>query len=321
MSRDMIIDLHPTDEQQMIADSIGGMLADLLPVDRLREESGHGGARERAMWSDIAELGIFGMGVPEADGGAGYGLPEEVIAARELGRVLASPSLLAQIAAVHLAEGEDRTALIAGETRAAFAAPGLGGDLFLYDGEGAGWIVLLDSGASLHRTDAFEWADAHAMDETLGISRTSPSPAPVTRHAIADQISLLISAALSGLAQSATDLAVDYAKQREQFGQPIGSFQAIKHSLADMRVRADAADSQARVAAVSFGLGGNDTSEVAAARWLAGNAAIKNAKASIQVHGGMGFTAECDAHLFLKRAHLLAGLGSSRRAEERRLIA
>lgn len=321
MSRDMIIDLHPTEDQQMIADSIGGMLNDLLPVDRLREQSGHGGARERALWNDIAQLGIFGMGLPEAEGGAGYELAEEVVVARELGRVLASPLLLAQIAAGHLAQGADRAALIAGEARAAFASPGMGGELFLYDGEMADWVVLLDSGASLHRMEAFDWTDAQPMDETLAVARAEAFPAPAAREAMADRISLLISAALAGLAQSATDLAVDYAKQREQFGQPIGSFQAIKHSLADMRVRADGADSQTRVAAVAFGRGGNDLREVAAARWLAGQAAIENAKAGIQVHGGMGFTAECDAHLFLKRAHLFAGLGSSRRAEERRLIA
>ena len=317
----MIIDLHPTEDQQMIADSIGGMLADLLPIDRLREESGHGGAKERALWNDLAELGIFAMSLSEADGGAGYGLPEEVIAASELGKVLASPSVIAQIAAVHLASGDDRSALIAGDTRAAFASPGLGGELFLYDGEGADWVVLLDTGASLHPASDFEWSNAVAMDETLPVMRASTMPAPKARDALADRISLLISAVLAGSAHSATDLAVDYAKQREQFGQPIGSFQAIKHQLADMRVRADAADSQTRLAAVAFGLGNADTREVAAARWLAGNAAIENAKAGIQVHGGMGFTAECDAHLFLKRAHLLAGLGSSRRGEERRLLA
>ena len=317
----MIIDLHPTDDQEMIADSIGGMLADLLPVDRLREASGHGGAKEREHWGAIAELGIFAMGLSEIDGGAGYGLPEEVVAARELGRVLASPSLLAQIAAVHMTEGEDRASLVAGHSRAAFASTGLGGELFLFDGEDADWVVVLDSGASLERADAFAWSGAVAMDETLPVKRSASSPTPTKRTAGADRISLLISAALAGTAQAATDLAVEYARQREQFGQPIGSFQAIKHQLADMRVRADAADSQTRVAAVGFGRGGDDTREVAAARWLAGHAASENARTGIQVHGGMGFTAECDAHLFLKRAHMLASLGSSKRAEERRLIA
>lgn len=317
----MIIDLHPTDDQQMIADSIGGMLADTLPVSRLREKNSWAAATEQAMWRDFAELGLFGMALPEDEGGAGYGLPEEIVAARELGRVLATPSLLAQIAAGHLAGGEDRSALVSGEKRAAFASPGVDGALYLYDGTGADFIVVLNSGASLCRADEFEWSEAVPMDETISVHRASTAPALSERNALADRISLLISAALAGQAQSATDLAVDYAGQREQFGQPIGSFQAIKHALADMRVLADAADSQSRVAAVAFGLGRNDQREVAAARWLAGNAALENAKAGIQVHGGMGFTAECDAHIYLKRAHLLSALGSSRRSEERRLIA
>ncbi|WP_160289731.1 acyl-CoA dehydrogenase family protein [Novosphingobium pentaromativorans] len=317
----MIIDLHPTEDQQMIADSIGAMLADTLPVSRLREKDAWAAAPEVAMWKDFAELGLFAMALPEDEGGAGYGLCEELVAARELGRVLASPSLLAQIAAVHLASGDDRAALVSGDKRAAFATPGVDGALYLYDGVGADFVVVLDSGVSLHKADGFDWSEAVAMDETVSIRRASPAPAPGNRDAMADRVSLLISAALAGMAQAATELAVEYAGQREQFGQPIGSFQAIKHALADMRVRADAADSQSRVAAVAFGLGGNDRREVAAARWLAGNAALENARAGIQVHGGMGFTAECDAHLFLKRAHLFASLGSSRRGEERRLIA
>ena len=319
----MIIDLQPTDDQSLIADSIGGFLADRLPVSRLREPEGRAGAAERALWSELAGLGLFSMAIAEADGGAGYGLPEEIVAARELGRVLASPSVIAQITAVHLAADDERAALMSGERRAAFAVTGTGGDVYLFDGADADLLVLLAGGASLHRTSDFAWQDAVAMDETLGVRRAeSPmsSSSVAGRDAVADRISLLLAAAMSGMAHAATALAVDYARQREQFGQPIASFQAIKHSLADMRVRADAADAQTMVAAIAFGRGGPDRREVAAARWLAGDAAIGNARAGIQVHGGMGFTAECDAHLFLKRAHLFAGLGSSRRAEERRLL-
>ena len=322
MSRDMIIDLHPTEDQQMIADSIGGFLADRLPVARLRESESHAGAAESEIWSDLAELGVFGIGLSEDEGGTGYGLPEEVLAARALGRALASPSLLAQMAAVHLAEGDARAALVTGESRAAFATPSLSGDIIVLDNKGADLIVLLAQGASLLPVDSFEWEQVASIDETILIQRAANNrDLPDERDAKADRISLLIASSLTGVAQGALELAVDYAKQREQFGQPIGSFQAIKHSLADMRVRADCADTQTRVAAVAFGRSEADRREVAAARWLAGDAALGNAKAGIQVHGGMGFTAECDAHLYLKRAHVLSGIGSSTRAEERRLLA
>ena len=318
----MIIDLHPTEDQQLIADSIGGFLADTLPVSRLRDSASHGAQAETALWSDLAGLGLFGMGLSEDDGGAGYGLPEEVIAARELGRVLASPAVLAQMAAARLADGDVRAALVAGTERAAFATTAPGGQVLMFDGADADHVVLLGRGAKLVPVSAFDWSPAAGMDDTVDVQRAAILVDDHDdRDANADRISLLLAAALAGMAHAATALAVDYASQREQFGQPIGSFQAIKHSLADMRVRADAADAQTCVAAVMFGEGhSDDRREIAAARWLAGDAAITNAKAGIQVHGGMGFTAECDAHLFLKRAHLFAALGSSARSEERRLL-
>jgi alkylation response protein AidB-like acyl-CoA dehydrogenase len=318
----MIVDLEPTDDQRLIAESVSGLLADRLPVSRLREKSAHAGAAEAALWSDLAELGLFGMGLDEAQGGFGYGLPEEVLTARELGLVLASPSVLAQIAAAHLADDELREAIVSGEARCAFAALAYDGTAWLHDGEAATHIVLLGEGAALLPRNAFgAWQAATPMDETTMLARAaSPGPA-LSRDSSADRISLLLAAAQTGMAQASTAMAVDYAGQRQQFGQAIGSFQAIKHICADMAVRAAAADAQVRHCAIGFGRTTNSRREIAAARWLAGDAAIENAKANIQVHGGMGFTAECDAHLFLKRAHLFASLGSSRRAEERRIVA
>ena len=158
------------------------------------------------------------------------------------------------------------------------------------------------------------------MDETIALARiTIPAP-PLERSAAAERSSLLIAAYLTGIAQGATTMAVGHAKVREQFGQPIGAFQAIKHQCADMATRAAAAEAQTFHAAVTFGHGLDDASEVAAARMIAGTAALANAKANIQIHGGMGFTAECDAHLLLKRAHLMTALGSRPAGERRRLL-
>jgi alkylation response protein AidB-like acyl-CoA dehydrogenase len=318
----MIVDLEPTDDQRLIAESVGGLLAARLPVSRLREEAAHAGAAESALWSELAELGLFGMGLEEDQGGFGYGLPEEVLAARELGVVLASPSVLAQMAAAHLADDDLRPAIVAGEARCAFAALAYDGTTWLHDADAATHIVLLGDGAALLPRDTFGALQAVTpMDETTSLS-TAASPGPaLSRDTAADRISLLLAAAQTGMAQAATAMAVEFAGQRQQFGQPVGSFQAIKHMCADMAVRAAAADAQVRYCAIGFGRTAEARREIAAARWLAGDAAIENAKANIQVHGGMGFTAECDAHLFLKRAHLFASLGSSRRAEERRIVA
>ncbi len=304
----MILDLIPDDEQQLIEDSLRGFLRDRLPVARLREANAHGGAAEQALWEDLAGLGLFGLGVSDDKGGLGYGFAEEALVARALGAHLVSPSVLAQVLAPHYAEDDGlREALISGEARAAFA-----------DGNGhaidAGWaeqlLVLSGGAAVLADTASAGLGDSvDGLDETVELRALGKRPE--AGHA-ASRIGLMLAAYLTGIAQTAREMAVEYAKEREQFNQPIGGFQAIKHMCADMAVRAATADAQVFYAAVSGDAAPSPVGEVAAARLLANEAAIENARANIQIHGGMGFTAECDAHLLLKRAHLIAALGADR---------
>lgn len=318
----MIVDLSPTEEQQLIDDSVRALLARRLPVERLREPGGQRGAGERAAWDELVELGIFGLGLSEAQGGIGYGLPEEAIVARALGAHLASPVILAQMIAVHLANDKARPAFMSGRSRAAFASALDGRTAHLIDGGGASHMVLLSgAGIALAPAAALEASDPfEGIDETVFMSRLSGRFPDLSRTSEADRLSLLFAAYLVGLAEAACDMAVAYAGTREQFGQPIGAFQAIKHMCADMAVRAAGVQAQAFHAAILFGHGQDDGIEVACARLLASDAALGNAKANLQIHGAMGFTAECDAHLFLKRAHLLSMTGSSRRAEQARIL-
>jgi alkylation response protein AidB-like acyl-CoA dehydrogenase len=313
----MIVDLIPDEDQSAIEDTIVSFLSDMLPVERLRDPASHGGAAEAGVWSQLCELGLFGLGLPEEQGGLGLGLPEEALVARALGRHLVSPGVLAQLCAPHLASDEaTREALIAGEARAAFAIA----DGYVLDGAGADWIVVFGpGGASLRaRGDLTLAATEGGLDKTMSFERIeggAGSGQPALR------IEVLVAAYLVGIAQAATDMAVEYAKTREQFGQPIGAFQAIKHSCADMVTRASAADTQTLYAATVFGAGGDDAVEAAAARMLAKRASFENAKANVQTHGGMGFTFECDAHLFLKRAMVMDMLGSDARARRAALTA
>jgi len=319
----MMIDLALSDDQRMIEDGVRDFLQDRLPVERLREAKNHGGAAERTLWQELSGLGLFGLGSAEQDGGLGLGLAEEALAARALGLVLGSPIALAQLAAPHFAtDAALRAALVAGTARAAFANYLGDGLAHLIDGGDAQHVLLLSpEGAMLLPRSALGEAQVAAgMDETVTLARVSAPTDLTSRCTAADRTSLLISAYLTGIAQAVTTMAVDYAKTREQFGQPIGAFQAIKHQCADMASRAAAAEAQCFYTAVGFGNGLDDASEIAAARMLATRAAIDNAKSNIQIHGGMGFTAECDAHLFLKRAHLMTLLGTSRAAERQRLL-
>jgi alkylation response protein AidB-like acyl-CoA dehydrogenase len=104
-------------------------------------------------------------------------------------------------------------------------------------------------------------------------------------------------------------MAVNYASFREQFGRKIGSFQAIAHYCANMAMSAEVAWAETAYAGLAWqGRAGDYASHVAASRLLASTAALENARLCIQVHGGMGYSSECDAHLFLKRGHALAVL-------------
>jgi alkylation response protein AidB-like acyl-CoA dehydrogenase len=319
----MIVDLTPSEDQRMIEDGIRSFLQDRLPVERLRDAVNHGGAGERALWSELAALGLFGLGSGEEHGGMGLGLAEEALAARALGLTLASPTVLAQLAAPHFASDAGlRAAIVSGSCKVAFANCLGDGSAHLIDGEAAEQVLLISpqGAALLPRSVLGEAKPVAGTDETVTLARIDiPGDLP-PRGAAADRASLLIAAYLTGIAQAATTMAVDYARTREQFGQPIGAFQAIKHHCADMATRAAAAEAQCFFTAVGFTNGLDDGSEVACGRMLASRAAIENAKANIQIHGGMGFTAECDAHLFLKRAHLMALLGSDPAAERRRLL-
>jgi alkylation response protein AidB-like acyl-CoA dehydrogenase len=120
------------------------------------------------------------------------------------------------------------------------------------------------------------------------------------------RLRLIDAAALAGIARAALDMAVGYAGMREQFGRPIGSFQAVKHHCANMALAARCAGDQVSFAAVAVDDGRDDAVlQVESAFYVAGAAAIGNCGKNIQVHGGMGFSDEADPHRLLKRAHAL----------------
>ncbi|MEV7735063.1 acyl-CoA dehydrogenase family protein [Streptomyces sp. NPDC088921] len=138
---------------------------------------------------------------------------------------------------------------------------------------------------------------------TAPLRAPSPSGLPVSLSArAADPVAVLLTAAEQlGTATRVCELAVQHAGAREQFGQPIGAFQAVKHLCAQMLVRAETARAAVYAAAVTA-----DPVDVAAARLLADEAAERGARDCLQVHGGMGFTWECEVQLHLKRAWVRA---------------
>ena len=133
----------------------------------------------------------------------------------------------------------------------------------------------------------------------------------------ADPVAVLLTAAEQlGTAGRSCELAVQHARTREQFGQSIGAFQAVKHLCADMLARTEVARAAVYAAAVTA-----DPVDVAAARLLADEAAVRGARDCLQVHGGMGFTWECEVHLHLKRAWVRAQRGGTATESEEMLAA
>lgn len=334
------MNLLPTDEQTQILDAARKFLAGQAPVERLRPQHGQIGNHDAQLWPEFGELGFLALGLDAARGGVGLDAPEEILLYRELGRNLVSPAILGLSLGARIASRVDgaglQDAIQSGETRVAIAVPrspvgtGFSGRYYLLEPEGAAWVLLWSAdGAGLFRTaDFVDSTDALCMDSHLALERAridAARPAiwvPVTEEDIERRARLLIAAYAVGLAEAARDMAVDYAKVREQFGKPIGTFQAIKHKCADMAIASEAAWCQTIFAAIAIREGRDDAAfHVTAAKILATDAALKNGAQNIQVHGAFGFTADCDAHLFLKRAHVMNLLGGDLRIQRANLLA
>jgi alkylation response protein AidB-like acyl-CoA dehydrogenase len=330
-------DLVLNDEQAMIADSVRQFLEGELPLARLRPNAPR--RDEGQLHAAMAELGWFAIGIPENAGGMGLGIAEEMLVQRGCGGHLVSPSVLASVIAVHLAyaAGDEQLwqDLIAGELRAALAVPvgdDPGGPLeALAFGWSEGDLLLTWNKAGAGLFDPSGRADVgkdESLDDSLTLHRgmldvkqalhwTDAATKPLGARA-----NLLLAARLTGLADAACALATEYAKQREQFGRPIGSFQAIKHRCADMALRAETSGYLTALAALKLGAGVPDAgTQVAMAKLKASDAARENGRAVIQIHGGLGFQSECDAHWFMKRANVYDQLGGDMYAQAREVFA
>ena len=334
------MNLLPTAEQREIVDSLKSFLSARAPVSRLRPPAPQTGNSDHRLFRDLGDLGIWGCGLPEAVGGVGLSAAEESLIYRELGRNLLSPAVFALTLGAHvLAQFEDTplSSFIDGSARVGIANPRgpvslaarSNGDVHLFDCAEAEWVLICDeTGAALFRRDDFaEMQPVPSMDNLVTLHRARlvdarPSFWTTTRDRLLHERALLLLAAFAvGIAEATRDMAVEYAKTREQFGRPIGSFQAIKHICADMAIRCEAAACQTVFASLVLAEGHDGAAfHATSSKLVAASSAVKNASQNIQVHGAIGFTAEADPHLFLKRAHIIEQLWSdSRRCRERLL--
>lgn len=314
-----MISLLPDEDQVAIVNSLESLLTDAAPLDRLQRPDS-----EVALWAELAALGMFSLPLHEIDGGMDAGWGTLALIFRQLGRHLVSPSVAATMLAVKMLgqHADVRDAVVAGRARVAFAMsiwpPDPAGKRFLsIDAPSADLLLVWqDKALTLVGNDATApLVTGTDMALSLGrIDGVNGAGMATGDGDLATAAQLLIAALTVGLADAARDMAVGYAMTRQQFGRPIAEFQAIKHHCANMAVAAEVAWAQTIFAALRHESGAADAEQLShAARLLSADAAIGNAETNIQVHGGIGFTAEALPHLLVRRAQLLARLGGDRR--------
>lgn len=285
------MDFRFSDDQTALAETVREFLAGTHGPEVLRRLD-QGNGRDPTIWQGLVDMGLTGLLIPEDHGGLGLGLIEAVLVARECGRAcLAEPLVDTALVGVPWLVGQGKTDgladILAGQR---IVAPAHAINPWLADGEG-------DPLTSIDPLRRLAAAAGNAVDDPY----------------LLDLSALMSAAQLVGLAEAMLVQAVEYAKIRTQFGQPIGGFQAIKHSLATCAVGLEfarpvlwrAADAlQQRIASASV--------HVSHAKVAATDAAMQTAEAAIQVHGAMGYTYEVDLHFWMKRSWALAGAWGAR---------
>ncbi len=302
-------------------------------------------AFDTALWQALADQRWIGLGLGTQHGGRGLGSDELTLVAYEAGRALAPVPLLATLlagAALQAATAQETTApylsaLAVGALRVALCLPPPGaaapvvavqagqarGVLSpVVDGLVADAVLCADTAGSAWLVDLRGMASARRQLATLDLAHTSAElnieGAPALLLGPADawraRGAILTAFEQLGGAQRCLDLAVVYARERYAFGQPIGAFQAVKHKLAALHVQIELARANAYYGAYALADGDLTALAMAAAlaRASATDAYLTAAQESLHVHGGVGFTWACEAHLHLRRARALeAALGSA----------
>ena len=307
-------------QQRDFAASIDAALAVADVPAAVRAWAAGDTAPGRKVWAQLTDLGVTALMVPERFDGMGAHPVDLVVAAERLGRWCVPGPVTESIAVapILLADDERCAALAAGELIVSVALPPQVPRAV--DADTAGLVLL----ASDSRVSEARVGDQHeSVDPSRRLFDVTPGGAAWDADvARAYEFGALATAAqLVGAGQALLDAAVDYAKQRAQFGRVIGSYQAIKHKLADVHIAVELARPLVYGAALSLATGSPDTArDVSAAKAAASEAALLAARSALQTHGAIGFTAENDLSLWLLRAQALRPAWGDPAAHRRRVL-
>src|SRR5580693_6695244 len=323
-----------TEEHRALAQSVADFLTDHQSRAAARSLLTARADPLPAFWAELGGLGLLGLHVSEEHGGSGFGLPETLVVAEQMGRHLAPGPFVPTVitSAVLAAAGPEdlQKRLLPGlADGSVIGAAALGGQVTYANGTATGKagvvlsghladVLLVPAGDDVlvvERSAGGVHAEVPAnLDQSRRAARIRLDAAPATvlpgaRRLLTDVARAVLAAEAAGIAAETTEQAAEYAKIRVQFGRPIATFQAVKHHCANMLVAAELATAAGWDAGRAGLDGGDQLSYTAAiAAVLASPAAVGNANLNIQVHGGIGFTWEHDAHLYLRRATAIAAV-------------
>jgi alkylation response protein AidB-like acyl-CoA dehydrogenase len=315
-----------SDDQQAIKRTAKELLTERFKMERVRELA-EAGTYDDGTWKELCELGWPGIFIGEEHGGQGLGTLELIILMEELGYALAPLPFLSNAAAglVLDAAGSDEQkerwlpGIASGEARGTVGILKEDGEAKLVpDADSADVIVLTGhEGARIMERGQAEVEPVDTMDATRRFARVrgdAGDPLEGDRLAGLGRVAAALAAELTGIAQRAMEMSVEYARDRKQFGRPIGSYQAVSHRCAQMLLETEGARSASYYAAWAADAE-PDTLPLAAcmAKAYASDAGWRVCTSALQVHGGIGFTWEHDLHFFLKRAKVDAMLYGSAR--------
>jgi alkylation response protein AidB-like acyl-CoA dehydrogenase len=307
-----------TEERELLRETVAALVEKHASPAAVREAMASERGYDESLWKLLCEqVGAAALVVPEELGGAGGELADAAVVLEELGKALVPTPLLGTTLAelALLAAGEPDTDALERLAEGASIGTVVFDPDYVVNGDVADVVIAAD-GTTLTRWTTFTAHRVDAMDLTRRLARVEPTDTSEVGAdpGLADTAAILLAAEQIGAAAKCLDLTVEYTKDRVQFGRPIGSFQALKHRMADLYVAVQSAR-----AVVNDAIAEPTATSAALARVAASEAFSNVAAEAVQMHGGIAITWEHDIQLYFKRAHGSAQLLGPPREHLRRL--
>ena len=307
------MDFSFSDDQLMFRDAVRDLLANECPPEVVRSAWENDTGRTDGLWAVLAEVGVVGMTAPESAGGLGMDETDLVLLLEEAGRAALPEPLLE-----HTAVGLPTLAEAGGPVAEAWLERAAAGEATLAAGPTEGYTINAASSDLVlligDQVEAVPVAEAslvehQSIDRSRRLFQVAGDAAVLDADpALAfDRAAAAAAAQCVGVAQHLLDATVEYVAQRYQFGKPVGTYQAVKHHLANAALKIEFARPAAHHAAWCIAVGGPDRSrDVSLAKALASEAVDLAARTALQCHGAIGYTFEYDLHLWMKRGWALS---------------